>query len=303
VIYSASRRTDMPAFHPEALALRLRRARRLEAVVYWTKDPRPLVRHPALSAWALRWPAVIQFTVTGLADTAWEPAAPRPEDFADALAELARRLPAGAIRWRFDPVIVLEDGRRGEDGTVDRFRRTLDFFERHVGPPGEATLSFPAPYGKALRRVRAAGLDWPALSPERQRDLVRRLAACWDGRLRACCQPALEGMAEIAPARCVDAELFDRLYGAALGATPPDGGQRPGCGCARSTDIGAYTMVCGHGCRYCYASPDTRQGNPPARTDGGLGAGEVPPRRPNFPARGEPSRRESSFRGRMDERG
>ena len=36
MIYSASRRTDLPAFYPDFLVGKIQRSRKLDGVVYWT---------------------------------------------------------------------------------------------------------------------------------------------------------------------------------------------------------------------------------------------------------------------------
>ena len=61
-------------------------------------------------------------------------------------------------------------------------------------------------------------------------------------------------------ARCVDAERLSRVAGRAIAARTK--GNRPGCLCAESRDIGAYDS-CPHGCVYCYAvrSPDLAKRN------------------------------------------
>jgi len=64
-----------------------------------------------------------------------------------------------------------------------------------------------------------------------------------------CAQPALlvEGLS---PARCVDAARFSDVAGHPIEARTR--GNRPGCLCAESRDLGAYD-TCPHGCVYCYA--------------------------------------------------
>jgi hypothetical protein len=68
-------------------------------------------------------------------------------------------------------------------------------------------------------------------------------------RLTLCTQPALATKG-IGPARCVDAERLSDVAGRPIAAR--EKGNRPGCLCAESRDIGDYDS-CTHGCVYCYA--------------------------------------------------
>ncbi|MCC8189329.1 MAG: DUF1848 domain-containing protein [Planctomycetes bacterium] len=252
MIYSASRRTDLTTFYPDYLAGRLRRSRRLDGVVYWTKDLRNLVRHRDLAAEGSRFPAVIQFTVTGLAGTVWEPRVPPLAEQAAALGELARSLPRGAIRWRFDPIIGSPEEVR------QRFLATKALLDDSLGGIDDVTVSFPDPYRRARERVQEAGLAWPTLTPPQQEEVIAAMVAAFAGPepVKLCCEPRLNALPGVGSARCVDGSLFHRLYGLPLADLPPDGGQRRACGCSRSTDIGSYHQACGHRCLYCYATPE-----------------------------------------------
>lgn len=251
MIYSVSRRTDMPAFYPDLIVDRVRRSRKLEAIVFWTKDIRNFLRHRGLSETVSRVPSVVQYTVTGLAGTEWEPAAPPLREQRAELSELRKRLPAGAILWRFDPVVALP----GED-VMERFRRVKGEMEESLGDVGGVTASFPDPYGHAVRRVEGKGISWPRASLSEKVRIVEEMVACFSGvgKVRLCCEPELLRVSGTVMARCVDGGLFERLYGLSFGGLEKDKGQRAACGCVQSTDIGSYALRCGHGCLYCYAS-------------------------------------------------
>ena len=67
--------------------------------------------------------------------------------------------------------------------------------------------------------------------------------------LTLCTQPDLAGNG-IEAARCIDGRRLSRIANSEIAAR--EKGNRPGCLCAESRDIGAYDS-CVQGCAYCYA--------------------------------------------------
>jgi len=247
VIYSASRRTDLPAFFPDYICQKVQRSRKLEAIVFWTKDPRNLVEHPGLAAVVSSYPTIIQLTITGLGGSIWEQGVPEVGTIIPAITELARVLPAGAIRWRFDPIIA--------EGT--HFQRFSEIFEMLTAAGvmlESVVVSFPDPYSHAVGRIKQAGLSLPQLSFEDKKKILQELHAISGIPLALCCEQELLTVSGIIRSRCIDGGLFDRLYGTSLGSLPEDHSQRQECGCCRSTDIGSYQQECRHKCLYCYAN-------------------------------------------------
>lgn len=252
MLYSASRRTDMVAFAPDAIVGRVARSRKLDGIVFWTKDIRNFVNHAGLAGVIARVPGIVQFTATGLAGSVWEPGVPPLKEQLPALHALAERLPPGAIRWRFDPVIKTPRLR-------ERFRTVKNLLAGALPSLAEVTASFPDPYKKAVARAAACGLEWPEMSMEEKRDfvgfMVDELAAAGSpAPVRLCCEPELLALPGVRQVRCVDDGLFRDIYGLRL-ELGGDAGQRQACGCAQSTDIGTYELSCPHRCRYCYANP------------------------------------------------
>lgn len=252
MLYSASRRTDMVAFFPDAIVDKVSRSRRLEGIVFWTKDIRNLVRHSGLARIVRTIPAIIQYTVTGLSGGEWEPRVPTLEEQLSDLDALSALLPKGAIRWRFDPIIP-------ESSLFERFKTVKNRLESVLGPLDAVTVSFPDPYRHAVPRASAAGLPWPRPNLEEKKRIITGMSVEFPGvsePVRLCCEPDLLILPGVGMARCIDGALFESLYGLPLGGLAKDGGQRVACGCVKSTDIGSYAMRCPHRCLYCYANPE-----------------------------------------------
>lgn len=249
MIYSASRRTDLTAFYPDWIVDKIRRARKLDAIVLWTKDPRNLTERADLFLSVTALPTVVQLTITGLAGSVWEPDVPHYAYFEDCLKTLAQALPPHAIQWRFDPILA--------DDTVDeRFAAVHAFLVRCGVALDGVTVSFPDPYPAVIKRLAQDTMTLPFLSMQEKKAILTRLHATSKLPLRLCCEPELLTVPGTEQGHCVDGALFDRLYKTHLGDLPRDDGQRKACGCTKSTDIGSYDQLCRHNCRYCYARPE-----------------------------------------------
>jgi DNA repair photolyase len=254
-VISASRRIEMPGFFPEQLAARLQMRcppDSVHTVVLWSKHPRNIIEHAVLRKCLQRYRQVfLHLTVTGMGGSFLEPNIPATDDVLEILPALADFLGNPArLRLRFDPIVRL----RLPDGKI--FSNFGDF-ERVASAAGSAGVetmvtSRMEAYPKVLKRLRASGISPIALSraewKEESDRLVSRAAEFGVG-LIGCCAEGWPASA------CVDGPLLNRLH--------PDGekasvrkaqGQRTGCGCTESWDIGWYYR-CPGGCLYCYANP------------------------------------------------
>ncbi len=270
MIVSASYRTDIPAFYAEWFMNRLRagfcrvanpygggvhevslRPADVDGFVFWTRNLRPLLPH--LDAVRRVAPFTVQFTATGYPHSL-ENSVTAAEEAVAQLRELRRRFGRRGAVWRYDPVVFTSE--------LNAERHAANFAVLIRGLAGivdEVALSVVHPYRKTTRNLdRAAscyGFAWHDPPIEEKRDLLARLAAiAAEHRITPtlCSQPDLlvRGLAE---ARCIDAERLSDVAQCPIAMR--ESGNRPGCRCALSRDIGAYD-TCPHGCVYCYAVSD-----------------------------------------------
>jgi len=133
LVISASRRTDLPGFHAEACAERIRaraarlRTRTLWGVVFWTRHPTAFLPGGALHDLVARdvRNAIVNLTITGLGRSDLEPGSPSMDEVLPQVEPLVRVLgrEPWRVRWRYDPLIAgrsrLEDfDRIAADGAV-----------------------------------------------------------------------------------------------------------------------------------------------------------------------------------------
>jgi hypothetical protein len=268
VIVSASYKTDIPAFYGDWLLKRLCegscRVRNayggperlvsldrssVEGFVFWTRNVEPF--RDGLAEVARRgYPFVVQYTITGYGRTL-ESRVPEAGRTADAVKRLADAYGPRAVVWRYDPILI--SSQTPVSFHADQFGRLA---ARLQGACDEAVTSFTNFYRKTEHNLAklAAGtnLTWEDPADETKRDTfltLARIARENAMRLTLCAQPAFAGEA-LPAARCIDADRLSDVAGAPIEAA--ERGNRPGCACHASVDIGDYD-TCPQGCVYCYA--------------------------------------------------
>lgn len=290
-IISVSRRTDIPAFYSEWLKNRVRAGyctvvnpfnRRVSRVslkpedvlcfVFWTKNPAPLLADEELfSILEHDYAFYFLFTLNGYPEELEPALYPRKNDILKTFALLSERVGSSRVVWRYDPIIIsditdfawhrnnfstLAESLQGKTrrvivSVVDIYRTVARRFE---------TLKKTRGISIRLKRELSASPQF--------RDLMKFMRAEASGRgmeIQKCCESLSLEDAGIPPGKCIDDILIGEILDAAPGRALREGniyrkdpGQREGCLCTMSREIGA-AHTCGHRCVYCYASPGDDQ--------------------------------------------
>lgn len=267
MIVSASFRTDIPAFYPSWFRARFAAGHALvrnpyggadyrvglrdgvDGFVFWTRNADPFL--PALAeVRAAGLPFVVQYTVTGY-PRPLETSVVEPARAVACMRRLADLYGPRAVVWRYDP--ILDTSLTPAPWHLDNFARLAD---QLAGAVDEVTISFAHLYKKTLRNLDAAagahGFGWRDPAVREKQGMTARLAGLAAARgmaLTLCSQPDYWA-AGAAPAACIDGKRLADVGGVPFKYRRK--GNRPGCLCAESRDIGAY-HCCPHGCVYCYA--------------------------------------------------
>ena len=271
VIISASRRTDIPAFYSEWFTNRIRAAyclvpnpfnrtqvsrvslepSEVDAIVFWTRNPRPLMPHLAeLDAKGYRY----YFLYTLMANPRQiDPGSPPVEASLETFRELAARIGPERVIWRYDPIFLSSIT---DPGFHVRTYRLIA--EALKGCTRRSVVSIVQRYRKIEKRMAALaghGIELLPWDDEGLARLLRSLAEIAHGNgmeIRSCADDHDVQRYGIPPGKCVDDEQISRVFGLEL-ESRKDTCQRKQCGCVASKDIGMYDS-CLFGCIYCYAT-------------------------------------------------
>ena len=268
LIISASYKTDIPAFYGRWLTNRLdaghcqvinpynQNARRVslsrhdvDGIVLWTKNLGPLVNQlPSLTERGYAF--YVQYTVTNY-PRELELSVTSADRAIDHIRVVSRRWGRRSVVWRYDPILMTD--KTPFDWHVENFSRLS---ERIKGYADEVVVSFTQFYNKTRTNLNALGktdgLSFydPSIDEKRSLlDALVQIARSNDLDLTVCSQPDLPVPMSTA-SKCVDALRLSDIKGVLVRAQTK--GNRPGCECAQSVDIGEYD-TCPHGCVYCYA--------------------------------------------------
>ena len=284
MILSASRRTDIPAWHvdwlleglhaghvnvpnpynPKQISKISLRPDDMDAVFFWTRDIRPMLPHLDAGPLAtLR--SVFLYTITGYGPLL-EPRIPDAEAAVGALRALADRVGAARVVWRYDPVL-LGDERFSPDSHRARFRALA---RSMAGSTTRVVISLVDWYRKTSAAMSPflSGGEAPRVLPLEAVDPLilglipdlREIAEEHGIEAAGCCEPEWHERGILPRGACIDRALVATLWGLTI-TDRRDPGQRDSCRCAPSRDIGLYD-TCRGGCRYCYATLASGRASP-----------------------------------------
>jgi hypothetical protein len=268
MIISASYKTDIPTFYGEWFIRRLRAGfckmvspyakqtyrvdlgpDSVDGFVFWTKNVGPFFSR-LKEVNARGFPFYVQYTINGYPQ-ALETSVVNALRSVENMKRLAGHYGSKVNVWRYDTIII------SSLTPTDFHRRNFESLAKALrGATEEVVVSFAQIYRKTLlnmnRAAKESDFSWDDPSYEAKKVLILELAqmaAACDMKLSVCAQPQFLAPG-VCDAHCVDVARLCEISGRPVRARLH--GNRPGCACFASKDIGEYD-TCPHGCVYCYA--------------------------------------------------
>lgn len=225
-------------------------AKDVTAFVFWTRFPGPLLSELSKLD-DLGIPYYFQITLNNYPFQFETKAEPLPHVLSG-IAQLAKRISAPRIIWRYDPIFI------ARDLSMDFHLRNFQFLCSALqGCTHRVVISLLDEYRKTTRHLNALDAGYLG-DPLQQGGLLPFLAEL--ARVAHNAKMEMETCAEstdfsgigIHPGRCIDDRLLNSVFGMDL-VYRKDPSQRKSCGCMISKDIGVNN-TCPGGCVYCYAT-------------------------------------------------
>ena len=289
VIVSASRTTDIPAFYADWFFDRLEKGysvwtnpfngaksyvsyARTRLVVFWSKNPRPLLPHlEKLREKGIR--CYLHYTLNDYETEGLERGIPPLDERIDTFLRLSELLGKELVIWRFDPLI-----RTDRIGVEELLRKAERIGDRLRGHTRKLVFSFAdiRTYRSVQGNLRRNDIRWREFDERQMLDTATGLAELnkkWGYTLATCGERIDLSQFGVRRNKCIDDELIVRQFAddpllmdflgverdglfspeTVVRKNAKDKGQRPFCGCIASKDIGEYD-TCPHQCAYCYAN-------------------------------------------------
>ena len=262
VIISASRVTDIPAFHAGWFIDRLKEGyvkwtnpynkraqyvsfEKARLVVFWTKNAEPVInRLPEIDKRNISY--YFNYTLNDYETERIEPGLPALAGRIETFKKLSQKIGKEKVIWRFDP-LILSSG-LSVPVLLEKIRNIGSELHQYTN---KLVISFVDidNYTRVKRNLRLnkfndfREFDIDEISGFAQE--LQKLNRKWGLEISTCCEKPDLSEFGITHNRCVDDWLIETSF-------PKDKGQRKNCGCVVSKDIGERN-TCKYNCAYCYA--------------------------------------------------
>lgn len=282
LIISASRRTDIPAFHSDWFRKQLEQnycvyknpfsgkdilidlsPENVLGFVFWSRFPQPLFKHLEYIDNKYGNRHYINFTINNF-PRELETSAPDLNNVLKSVDYLAARYGKGYIQWRYDPIII------SNITSIEFIIKNFEFLCSQLQDKTEnCIISFVDIYAKTKRNLQKQNIKLYDISNEKKTELIIELckiASKKNINISLCCEKELYESSKflietkinhasflLKQSSCVSNKILSKisnLNSEREYATKPS---RKGCLCIESKDIGTYD-TCSFGCVYCYAN-------------------------------------------------
>lgn len=293
LVISASRSTDLPAFHADWFMNRLKEGyvkwvnpfnrhanfisfQKTKFIVFWTKNPAPILKYLAeIDRMGIKY--YFQFTVNDYGNEGLEPNLPSLAKRIEIFKNLSASIGKDKVIWRYDPLILTD--KIGLDALADKIKKVgealFDYTKKLVFSFADISI-----YTKVRDNLKRARINFKEFDFESMQLMARKIAEIsrnWNLEIATCGEMMSLREFGIKKNKCIDDSLILKLAGNDVDLQRlftltnegqmemfetkqddifgpfKDKGQRAECGCAVSKDIGQYN-TCGHLCLYCYAN-------------------------------------------------
>lgn len=273
VIISASRRTDIPAYHFNWFMQKINRGYLYRihpylgiksknktslapgdilAIFFWTKNPAPSFSG-LKTLMEMDYQLYFHYTINSYGPEL-EPGIPPLKERLQSMKTLASIVGKDRIIWRYDPIIL--SNKYSISWHLKEFNQLADavcLYCRRV------IISFYDPYRKSIPRMVPfgvlGGVNKSELWSNETASFVDRLAHTAQKRgleIQSCAEDLPLNKSGVKAGACIDIDLINRIQDTSYYSVK-DPRQRENCLCTSSVDIGLYNTCCS-GCLYCYAN-------------------------------------------------
>ena len=217
-------------------------------IVFWTRDPSPLLPHLK----DLERGGYHYYFLYTIMDNPLilDPHSPGLARSTRTFRDLADLIGPQKVIWRYDPIVF------SRETTPDFHKRKYERIAGELrGYTRRCVISTVSLYRKTSRRLGAASVALSSCRVEEYEDLMAFIAhvARHHGMEVFTCAQANDLVAQgIMHGKCIDDRYIQETFGLQV-ERRKDPSQRKECGCVVSKDIGMYDS-CLFGCTYCYAT-------------------------------------------------
>lgn len=229
-------------FYPKQVSRLYLNAESIEAIIFCTKNPRPILNH----LHEIPYPYLFQVTITCYGKEI-EPFVPSKKDVVNMVRFLSKKLGKKRVLWRYDPIFL--SNKYTLDYHIHAFSKLCAWLEGYVDT---CIISFldekknVCKHQKELKYVSFTKENSTALALH-----LSRIAKAHNIHLQTCAEEYDLRHFGIQSGSCITETMLFQLTGKVK--KHPKNTNRKNCYCLQTVDVGSYN-TCSNRCLYCYAN-------------------------------------------------